>query len=312
MAVTRPSPLLLTLPPRFLCPSLPRTNKTFARTLRTINPPGPARKPSRFNQAPNLPILDSSHTAAFLRKEPNLPLRTGALAIKKGMTAIYDPTTAKRTPCTVLQLDRCQVVSHKRRDQHGYWAVQVGSGTKEARNVTRAERGHYAVNEVGLKRELAEFRVKNEDGLLGVGQVITADLFQPDQYVDVRAQTRGMGFAGGMKRWGFSGQPASHGISKTHRSMGSSGGSQGSGSRVLPGKKMAGRMGGEQHTVQNLKVLKVDKENGIVVVHGCVPGPKNGLVKLQDAVKKPWPDVQFPPSVEGGAEPLREAAQAAA
>ncbi|GAB7361456.1 hypothetical protein MBLNU230_g1512t1 [Neophaeotheca triangularis] len=305
----RTSPLLLKLPPRFLCPSVPRT---FARSLRTITPAGPARKPSRFNHGPNLPVLGSSHTAAFLRKEPNLPLRTGALAIKKGMTAIYDPATAKRIPCTVLQLDRCQVVSHKRRDTHGYWALQVGTGTKEARNVTRAERGHYAVNEVGLKRELAEFRVKDESGLLPAGQVITADLFKEDQFVDVRAQTRGMGFAGGMKRWGFSGQPASHGVSKTHRSMGSSGGGQGSGSRVLPGKKMAGRMGGEQHTVQSLKVLKVDKENGIVVVHGCVPGPKNGLVKLQDAIKKPWPDVQFPPSVEEAAQPLREATQAAA
>jgi len=222
-----------------------------------------------------------------------LPLRTGALAIKKGMTAIYDPATAKRTACTVLQLDRCQVISHKRRDVHGYWAVQVGSGTKEAGNVTRPERGHYAANGVPLKRHVAEFRVKNEAGLPEVGRIITADLFQEGQFVDTRATTRGMGFTGGMKRWGFSGQPASHGNSLAHRIMGSAGASQGSGSRVLPGKKMPGRMGGEQHTVQCLKVLKVDKENGIVVVHGAVPGPKKGIVKIQDAIKKPWPEVDL-------------------
>jgi large subunit ribosomal protein L3 len=241
-----------------------------------------------------------------------LPLRTGALAIKKGMTGMYDPETAKRIPCTVLQLDRCQVISHKRRDKHGYWAVQVGSGTKEARNVTRPERGHFAAQEVSLKRHLAEFRVKNEDGLPEVGSVITADLFQEGQFVDARAVTRGMGFAGGMKRWGWSGQPASHGTSLTHRAMGSAGGSQGSGSRVIPGKKMPGRMGGEMHTVQNLKIMKVDAENGIVVVHGAVPGPKKGMVKIQDAIKKPWPDVDLAMglSVGGGMKILPMAAEA--
>lgn len=222
-----------------------------------------------------------------------MPLRTGALAIKKGMTALYDPVTAKRTPCTVLQLDRCQVIGHKRRDVHGYWAVQVGCGTKEARNVSRAERGSYAASGVPLKRHLAEFRVKNAEGLPEVGSVISADLFQEGQYVDTRAKSRGMGFAGGMKRWGWGGQPASHGNSLTHRAMGSAGASQGSGSRVHPGKHMAGRMGGEQHTVQCLKVMKVDAANGIVVVHGAVPGPKKGIVKIQDAIKKPWPEVDL-------------------
>ena len=241
------------LPPRFLCPTVPRR---VLRSFRTFAPILP-RKPSRFNHGHNLPILGSSNTAAFLRKEPMLPLRTGAIAIKQGMTAMYDAQTAKRIPCTVLQLDRCQVVSHKRRDRHGYWAVQVGSGVKEARNITRAERGHFAAHESPLKRHLAEFRVKNEEGLPSVGSTISADLFQPGQFVDVRGITRGMGFAGGMKRWGWSGQPASHGTSLTHRAMGSAGGSQGSGSRVHPGKKMAGRMGGEGHTVQNLKVMKV-------------------------------------------------------
>jgi len=286
-----PKPALgpLSLPPRFLCPSVPRT---FIRTIKSITPT-PRTRLDRFNNGPGLPTLGSSKTAAFLRKEAMLPLRTGALAIKKGMTAIYDPTTAKRTACTVLQLDRCQVTGHKRRNEHGYWAVQVGCGTKEARNVTRAERGSYASRGVPLKRHLAEFRVKDASGLPELGSIVTADLFQEGQYIDARATSRGMGFAGGMKRWGWSGQPASHGNSLTHRAMGSSGASQGSGSRVHPGKHMPGRMGGEQQTVQCLKVLKVDVENGIVVVHGAVPGPKKGIVKLQDAIKKPWPEVDL-------------------
>ncbi|KAL1586815.1 hypothetical protein WHR41_04600 [Cladosporium halotolerans] len=297
---------LFALPPRFLCPSLPVTQ---TRTIRSILKPIP--KPSRFNASQSLPVLGSSHTAAFERKEHVMPLRTGALAIKKGMTAIFDPETAKRTPCTVLQLDRCQVVSHKRRDVHGYWAVQVGAGAKEARNVTRPERGHFAAQGVPLSRELAEFRVKNEAGLPPIGSKITADLFIPGQFIDARANRRGMGFEGGMKRHNFSGQPASHGNSLAHRLMGSSGGGQGSGSRVLPGKKMPGRMGGEQMTVANLKVMQVDKENGIVVVAGAVPGPKNCVVKLQDAIKKPWPDATWPPAIETVTEPLREATEKA-
>ena len=282
----RPSARVFAIPPRFLCPSVSRH---FIRkgSFRSVQP----RKPSRFNYGQDVPVLGSSHTAAFLRKEPMLPLRTGALAIKQGMTGIYDPATSKRVPCTVLQLDRCQVIGHKRRDKNSYWAVQIGSGTKEARNVTRPERGHFAAQEVPIKRHQAEFRVKNENGLPEIGSIVTADLFQEGQFIDARAITRGMGFAGGMKRWGWSGQPASHGTSLTHRAMGSSGGGQGSGSRVHPGKHMAGRMGGEMHTVQSLKVMKVDAANGIVVVHGCVPGPKYGIVKIQDAIKKPWPDI---------------------
>ncbi|KAI5359749.1 putative ribosomal protein L3 [Septoria linicola] len=282
----RPSPTAFGLPPTFLCPLLSRQ---FIRSIRSIAPP---KKLHKFNHSKNLPTLHATAKAAFERREHNFPLRTGAIAIKKGMTGMYNPTTARREACTVLQLDRCQVVSHKRRDIHGYWAVQVGFGTKEARNVTRPERGHFAAQGVPIKKEVAEFRVKNEEGLPSVGSVISADLFQEGQFIDARGVTRGMGFAGGMKRWGFSGQPASHGNSLTHRAMGSAGASQGSGSRVLPGKKMAGRMGGENHTVQNLKVVKVDRENGIVVVQGAVPGPRNSIVKIQDAIKKPWPEVE--------------------
>ncbi|KAF2153053.1 mitochondrial 54S ribosomal protein YmL9 [Myriangium duriaei CBS 260.36] len=283
----RPSISVLTLPPTFLLPSL-QTAQTAIRTIRSI---AKHPKPNSWNTQRNLPLLQTSKEAARLRRAPTTPLRTGALAVKKGMTAMYDPVTARRAPCTVLQLDRVQVVSHKTLSKHGYWAVQVGAGSKEARNVTRPEQGHFSVNNIPLKRYLMEFRVKDEAGLTAVGTNISADWFQEGQFVDVRADCRGMGFAGGMKRHGWAGQPRSHGNSLSHRVMGSAGGSQGSGSRVIPGKNMPGRMGGQQVTVQNLKIMKVDKENGIVVVHGCVPGPKQAIVQLQDAVKKPWPDV---------------------
>lgn len=226
------------------------------------------------------------------------------MAIKKGMTALYDPETGKRTPCTVLQLDRVQVISHKTREKHGYYAVQIGSGWKHPSNVTRPLLGHFASNEVSPKRYVAEFRVKDSNGLLEVGQSIGPDWFLKGQFVDARANCRGMGFAGGMKRWGFAGQPASHGNSKNHRTMGSSGASQGSGSRVHPGKKMPGRMGGQQVTTQNVKVLKVDPEKGIVVLNGCIAGPDGCVVKIQDAVKKAWPVI--PAAVmEGGKEEMR-------
>jgi len=231
-----------------------------------------------------------------------LPLRTGALAIKKGMTALYDPETGKRTPCTVLQLDRVQVVAHKTRASNGYFAVQIGAGWKHPDNVTKPLMGHFTDAGVSPKRHVAEFRVKSKEGLLGIGQMITPEWFLEGQYVDARANCKGMGFEGGMKRHGMRGQGASHGNSKAHRLMGSSGGSQGSGSRVHPGKRMPGRMGGQQVTVQNAKVLQVDGQKGIVVLNGCVPGPKGCVVKIQDAIKKPWPVVPA-----GAMEGIKEA-----
>lgn len=253
----------------------------------------PARgKPNRFNQASaGLPKLTTGPAAALARRANTTPLRTGALAIKKGMSALYDPVTGKRTACTILQLERVQVIAQKTHEKHGYYALQVGSGWKHPSNVTRPELGHYAVAGTSPKRHMAEFKVKDESGLLPVGHIIGAEWFLEGQFVDARANCRGMGFEGGMKRHGFSGQPATHGNSLSHRAMGSAGASQGSGSRVLPGKRMAGNMGGQQVTVQNLKVLKVDKERGLVVVNGCVPGPDRCIVKLQDALKKPWPKV---------------------
>lgn len=256
------SVMVLRLPPRWLLPGLPHTS------IRTIRSLAKKFKPDRFNIGPGLPVLESSKTAALARKEFTTPWRTGVLATKKGMTAVFDPETAVRTPCTVLQLDRVQVVSHKTRPLNGYWAVQIGSGAKQARNVPRPERGHFAANLIPLKRDVVEFKVKDASGLPAIGTQLNADWFLQGQFVDARATSRGMGFEGGMKRWGFSGQPASHGNSLSHRAMGSAGQGQGGGSRVLPGKKMAGNMGNQRHTTQNLKVLRVDPVNGLVVVKG--------------------------------------------
>ncbi|KAJ5757871.1 uncharacterized protein N7511_006565 [Penicillium nucicola] len=269
--------------------------RTFG--IRSLNRP----KPSRFNIGPGLPVLESTSTAALRRKAFSLPLRTGAIAIKKGMTAIFDPETSKRIPCTVLQLDRVEVLSHKTRQRHGYYAVQVGAGWKHPNNVTKSLLGHFSVNGLSPKRHIFEFRVKDEAGLLPVGSSIEAGWFQEGQFVDARSNTKGKGFAGVMKRHGFGGQDRSHGVSLTHRSMGSSGPGQGGGSRVYPGKKMAGNMGNQQNTVQNLKILKVDAENGIVVVSGAVSGPKGCVVRIQDAIKKPWPEMPAAETVEPAA-----------
>ena len=253
----------LRLPPSFLLPRL-LTSHGSKRGIKSLSKP----QPNRFNRGQDLPLLESTTAAALERKAPATPLRTGAIATKKGMTAMYDTATGRRYPCTVLQMDRVQVVAHKTRQQNGYYAVQVGSGWKHPSNVTRPLLGHFAENRVSPKRHLVEFKVLDERGLLGVGETIGAGWFQEGQFVDAKANCRGMGFAGGMKRHGFKGQGASHGVSLTHRTMGSSGQSQGGGSRILPGKKMPGRMGGQQVTTQNVKVMKVDVEKGIVVLNG--------------------------------------------
>ena len=242
-------------------------------------------KHRRFNQVTaGLPALITGPAAALERREHTTPLRTGVLAVKKGMTSMY--IKDKHVPVTVLQLDQVQVVANKTREKNGYWAVQIGYGTRHGKNVTSPMLGYYEVKGIAPKQELAEFMVRNENGLLPVGTQILPDWFKLGQYVDVKSKSRGMGFEGGMKRHGFSGQEASHGNSKNHRTIGSVGISQGGGSRVYPGKKMPGRMGFENVTIQNLKVLKVDNELGIVLVSGPVAGPKGRMVKLQDAKKR--------------------------
>lgn len=252
----------------------------------------PRAKHRRFNQ-PNagLPALTTGPAAALARRAATTPLRTGVLATKKGMTSVF--VGKRRVPCTVLQLDQVQVLANKTRDKHGYWAVQVGAGSRPPRNVTRPLLGYYEAKGVAPKSELAEFHVRSHEGLLPVGVQLRPDWFQRGQFVDVRARSRGMGFAGGMKRHGFAGQEASHGNSKNHRTSGSLGGSQGSGSRVHPGTKMPGRMGNDWVTVQNLRVLHVDNDLGVVLVHGCVPGPTACTVRLQDAKKRKAPALPF-------------------
>jgi large subunit ribosomal protein L3 len=213
--------------------------------------------------------LLASQKAANQRKilSNTLPLRTGACALKKGMTAVYD-SEGKRIPATVLQFNQNQVVHHKTEEIHGYYAVCVGSGVKAAKNVTKPLLGHFSAQGVSPKRTLHEFRIRDERGLLPVGQLIDPSWFQPGQFVDTRSVCKGKGWQGVMKRWGMHGQDRSHGVSKTHRSMGSAGQGQGGGSRVYPGKKMAGNMGNRQNTIQNLKVLQSDPERGILVVQG--------------------------------------------
>lgn len=172
----------------------PRQLQQQTRGIRSIVAhPSPT---DRFNRGPNMPVLGASSTAALARKEYTTPLRTGALAVKKGMTALYDPETGVRTPCTVLQLDRCQVVAHKTRDRHGYWAVAIGAGWKHPSNVTRPLLGHFAAQGVSPKRWVKEFRVRDEKGLLAVGEVVGAEWFKEGQFIDARADSRGMGFAG--------------------------------------------------------------------------------------------------------------------
>ncbi|KHN98216.1 60S ribosomal protein L3 [Metarhizium album ARSEF 1941] len=298
-----------TMPPRLsLRVALPRPSVNFAKQAapRRLVLPLTARRGiqygwstapprshhRRFNQ-PNagLPAPTTGPAAALKRRENTTPLRTGVLATKKGMTSMFVGRT--RVPCTVLQLDQVQVVANKTREKHGYWAVQVGAGSRPPRNVTSPMLGYYEAKGMAPKSELAEFAVRGRDGLLPVGSQLLPDWFQTGQDVDVRAKSRGMGFAGGMKRHGFAGQEASHGNSKNHRTIGTTGPSQGSGSRVLPGKKMPGRMGNEWVTVQNLKVMRVDNELGVVLVSGAVPGPKGRTVRLQDSKKRRAPALPY-------------------
>ena len=219
-------------------------------------------------------------------------MRSGVIAQKVGMTRIFTDA-GEHVPVTVLRLAQCQVVGHRRKERDGYVALQLGSGTRKVKNVSKAERGHFAVAKVEPKRKLAEFRVQ-ESELIPVGAEITADHFVVGQYVDVTGTSIGKGFAGPMKRWNFGGLRASHGVSVSHRSHGSTGGRQDPG-KTFKGKKMAGHMGVDRVTTLNLKVVMTDVERGLVLVEGAVPGAKGGWITLRDAVKKALPkDVPTP------------------
>jgi large subunit ribosomal protein L3 len=213
-------------------------------------------------------------------------MRSGVITQKVGMTRVFTET-GEHVPVTVLRLANCQVVAHRTKDKGGYVALQLGSGGRKVKNVSKAERGHFAVAKVEPKRKLAEFRV-SEDGLIPVGAEITADHFVVGQYVDVTGTSIGKGFAGPMKRWNFAGLRASHGVSISHRSHGSTGGRQDPG-KTFKNKKMAGHLGVERVTTLNLKVVQTDVERGLILVEGAVPGAKGGWITVRDAVKKNLP-----------------------
>lgn len=234
-------------------------------------------------------------------------MRSGVIAKKVGMTRLF-MEDGKQIPVTVLQLENLQVVAQRTADQHGYSAVQLGCGTVKAKNVSKAMRGHFAAAKVEPKRKIAEFRVAPEN-LINVGEEITADHYLEGQYVDVSGTSIGKGFAGAMKRHNFGGLRASHGVSISHRSHGSTGQCQDPG-KVFKGKKMAGHMGAVRVTTQNLQVVKTDADRGIIMIKGAVPGSKGGWVTIKDAVKKPTPDNLVLPAALRSAQAL--AAEAAA
>ncbi len=219
-------------------------------------------------------------------------MRTGLIAKKLGMTRVFNDR-GHHVPVTVLQLDGCQVVAQRTEEKDGYTALQLGAGSRKVKNVSKAQRGHFAKAEVEPKAKIAEFRV-GADGMVDVGAELTADHFVAGQRVDVVGTSKGKGFAGAMKRHNFGGLRASHGVSISHRSHGSTGQCQDPG-RVFKGKKMAGHMGDARTTVQNLEVVETRAEEGLILVKGGLPGSKEGWVLVSDAVKKALPaDVPMP------------------
>jgi large subunit ribosomal protein L3 len=227
-------------------------------------------------------------------------MRTGVLAQKMGMTRVFTEE-GHHVPVTVLKVDGCQVVAVRTAEKDGYSAVQLGVGTAKVKNVTKARRGHFAKAKVAPKSKLAEFRV-SADGLLEVGAELSAEHFVAGQFVDVTGTSIGKGFAGVMKRHNFSGLRASHGVSLSHRSHGSTGQRQDPG-RVFKGKKMAGHMGDARVTTQNLEVVSTDEAQGLILVKGAVPGAKGAWVVVRDAVKRAAPEgVPFPAALRAKPE----------
>ena len=237
-------------------------------------------------------------------------MRSGIIAKKVGMTRLF-MEDGKQIPVTVLQLDKLQVVAQRTADQHGYSAVQLGTGSIKAKRVSKAMRGHFAKANVEPKRKVAEFRVAPEN-LINVGEEITADHYFEGQFVDVSGTSIGKGFAGAMKRHNFGGLRASHGVSISHRSHGSTGQCQDPG-KVFKGKKMAGHMGAVKVTTQNLQVVKTDAERGIIMIKGAVPGSKGGWVTVKDAMKKPTPEnIILPAALRSAGEEAKRLAEEAA
>ena len=224
-------------------------------------------------------------------------MRTGVIAKKLGMTRLFrDDGT--HVPVTVLHLDEVRVVAARTVETDGYSAVQLGIGKAKTKNVTKPQKGHFAKTKVEPAQKLVEFRVAN-DAVLEAGAVISAAHFQVGQFVDVAGMTKGKGFAGAMKRWNFRGLEATHGVSVSHRSHGSTGNRQDPG-KTFKNKKMAGHLGQERVTTLNLTVAGIDEARNLVLVHGAVPGNKGGYVMLRDAIKKTRPaDAAYPAAVKG-------------
>ena len=211
-------------------------------------------------------------------------MRTGVIAKKMGMTRLFQDD-GRHVPVTVLALENVQVVARREAGRDGYDAVQLGAGTSKAKNLSKPQRGHFGKAEVEPKAKVAEFRVA-EDALLDIGSHISADHFVAGQMVDISGVTQGKGFAGAMKRWGFGGLRATHGVSVSHRSHGSTGNRQDPG-RVFKNKKMAGHMGARNRTQQNLEIVRTDAARGLPFVKGSVPGHKGGWLTVSDAIKLP-------------------------
>lgn len=226
-------------------------------------------------------------------------MRTGIIAQKVGMTHIYSEF-GEHVPVTVLKVDNLQVVAQKTKAKDGYTALQLGYGEAKAKNVNKAQRAQFAKAKVAPKRKLVEFRV-SEDAMVDVGKELGAAHFVKGQFVDVVGTSKGKGFAGAMKRHNFGGLEASHGISISHRSHGSTGQCQDPG-RVFKGKKMAGHLGDERVTQQNMQVVDTDVDNGLILIKGAIPGAKNGYILLKDSVKRALPaEVPFPACLKGDA-----------
>src|SRR3954462_7315654 len=226
--------------------------------------------------------------------------RTGVIAKKLGMTRFFDET-GQHVPVTVLSLDGCQVTAQRTVEKDGYTALQLGAGAKKPKNTPNAMRGHFAKNSVEPKRIVAEFRV-DEAALIEVGAEFTADHYVAGQKVDIQGITVGKGFAGAMKRWNFGGLRATHGVSVSHRSHGSTGNRQDPG-RVFKNKKMAGPMGARNRTQQNLEIVRTDPIRGLLFVKGSVPGHKGAWLTVSDAIKVPRHDA--PPYPAGIVEAMK-------
>ena len=237
-------------------------------------------------------------------------MRSGVIAKKLGMTRVF-MEDGRQVPVTVLQMENVQVVAQRTSERDGYSAVQLGAGAAKAKRTSQAMRGHFAAAKVEPKRKIAEFRVAPEN-LIAVGEEITANHYFEGQFVDVSGTSIGKGFAGAMKRHNFGGLRATHGVSVSHRSHGSTGQCQEPG-RVFKGKKMAGHMGSARITTQNLQVVRTDVDRGLIMIKGAVPGSKGGWVTIKDAVKKATPDnVILPAALRSAAAAAEKAAEAAA